>query len=68
MASPCLQFLMALTSHLLREAVLHRTPETDLEKEQAKNRTTESLAELQSQVLGLASKIFSGAYEVISKI
>ena len=68
MASPCLQFLMSLTSHLLREAVLHRTPETDLEKEQAKNRTSESLAELQSQVLGLASKIFSGAYEVVNKI
>lgn len=55
---------MALTSHLLREAVLYRSPETDLEKEQAKFRTTENINDLQTQVLGLASKIFSGAYEV----
>ena len=55
---------MALSSHLLKEAVLYRAEESDTDKEHAPTKSAESLAELQSQVLNLASKIFSGAYEV----
>ncbi len=64
MASPCLRFLMALSSHLLREAVLHKTSDGDGDKDKTEQKSTETLVELQSHVLSLASKIFSGAYEV----
>ncbi len=70
MASPCLRYLMALASHLLRDAVLHKPTE---ESERVGTGTLPSstqttprtnLAQIQTMVLSLASKIFTGAYEV----
>ncbi len=70
MASPCLRYLMALASHLLRDAVLHKpADETGRDGSgalptSAQTTTRTNLAQIQTMVLNLASKIFTGAYEV----
>lgn len=70
MASPCLRYLMALQSHLLRECTLYREvveSEDDNDNQIPQYQPTESLAQLQNRVLNLASRVFSGAYEVSSQ-
>ena len=55
MASPCLRYLMALQSHMLRAIVLDETSDRS---------GVDDLQDLQQSVLSLAEKIFSSAHEV----
>ena len=69
MSSPCLSYLIALQSHLLRQAVLCPQSEstddsTDAEVRVVNDQNREHLAEIQGSVLRMASRVFSGAYEV----
>ncbi|XP_055995500.1 probable E3 ubiquitin-protein ligase HECTD4 isoform X2 [Ostrea edulis] len=59
-ASPCLRYMMALQSHLLREAVLYRQNAENSSEEQDK-----TMQELMTAIVQLASRIFSGSCEVL---
>ncbi|XP_062590799.1 probable E3 ubiquitin-protein ligase HECTD4 isoform X2 [Saccostrea cucullata] len=59
-ASPCLRYMMALQSHLLRETVLMKQSTENSSPEQDKN-----MQELMIAIAKLASRIFSGSCEVL---
>ncbi|XP_025090246.1 probable E3 ubiquitin-protein ligase HECTD4 isoform X2 [Pomacea canaliculata] len=64
-ASPCLQYLMALRSHLLQAAILYEPCPADAVLTPSAASYHDSLEDLQAAVLNLSSKIISGASEVL---
>ncbi|KAK7087914.1 probable E3 ubiquitin-protein ligase HECTD4 isoform X2 [Littorina saxatilis] len=66
-ASPCVQYLMALRSHLLQAAILYESPaqEGGPVAQASSILYQDSLQDLRSAVLRLSSKIISGASEVL---
>ncbi|XP_077996372.1 putative E3 ubiquitin-protein ligase HECTD4 [Glandiceps talaboti] len=65
LSSPCLRYMMALQSYLLRQAVLYTKPK-ESKKGEEKTKETLSLETIQSCVLLMSKKIFTGCEEVLS--
>ncbi|XP_077866440.1 putative E3 ubiquitin-protein ligase HECTD4 [Saccoglossus kowalevskii] len=73
LASPCLRYMMALQSYLLRQAVLYTKPKEvkkqrkrEKEKEKEKEVKVVPLETIQSSVLSLSLKVFAGCAEVLA--
>ena len=66
MASPCLRYLMAVQSHLLRECLLHHDENGNEECSipLPKKLVRENLSDLKGTLLTYYSNVFKGAYEV----
>ncbi|XP_013380029.1 probable E3 ubiquitin-protein ligase HECTD4 isoform X2 [Lingula anatina] len=64
LASPSLQYFMALQCHLLRSAVLYKTEDAE-EGNKKEEKPKEKLEEIQVALLNYASMVLGGAYEVL---
>ncbi|XP_043924358.1 probable E3 ubiquitin-protein ligase HECTD4 isoform X2 [Protopterus annectens] len=65
MASPCLQYLMAVQNHLLSNTILIKPDEHD---DSDSSLQGETLKDLQSSILSLATKILTGCDEVLETL